>query len=51
MLDKDPITSGGKSYCHAMCCDSDTFLELCDLHPESAKVINRDAEEKNSRLI
>lgn len=25
-----------KSICHVMCCDSYTFLELCDLHPQSA---------------
>jgi hypothetical protein len=34
-----------------MCCDSDTFLALCDLHPHSAQILQKDAEEKNNRLL
>ena len=34
-----------------MCCDSDTFLTLCDLHPQSAQIIKKDAEERNNRLL
>ena len=37
--------------CHVMCCDSETLLELCELHSISAGLIEQDAEAKHAKLL
>jgi hypothetical protein len=54
ITDKNLPSSNAESkleLCYVMCCDSEKFLELCELHSRSAKLIEKDAEARHAKLL